>query len=223
MKLNISNISTYFIIMLISGCVEPPDYDDGLLENIPAIVNDDDYFSLSLYAENHTQNYNWNLDFSSTNEDTLFTSLIIKDYLGSIADSSTLILYNSNEAEIFNILLNKQVTKETVKNLASELNISQILSKILVARGINTFKSAQEFFRPHSNQFHDGFLMKGMEQAVSRIKKAVEKNENILESQKISKYRAGVVFFLHVDLAPKLKIRIFFFENENVAFVINLF
>ena len=114
------NISTYFIIMLISGCVEPPDYDDGLLENIPAIVNDDDYFSLSLYAENHTQNYNWNLDFSSTSEDTLFTSLIIKDYLGSTADSSTLILYNSNEAEIFNILLNGETTS------ISEISIEYI-------------------------------------------------------------------------------------------------
>ena len=120
MKLNISNISTYFIIMLISGCVEPPDYDDGLLENIPAIVNDDDYFSLSLYAENHTQNYNWNLDFSSNSEDTLFTSLIIKDYLGSTADSSTLILYNSNEAEVFNILLNGETTS------ISEISIEYI-------------------------------------------------------------------------------------------------
>jgi hypothetical protein len=106
--------------MLISGCIEPPDYDDGLLENIPAIVNDDDYFSLSLYAENHTQNYNWNLDFSSTSEDTLFTSLIIKDYLGSTADSSTLILYNSNEAEIFNILLNGETTS------ISEISIEYI-------------------------------------------------------------------------------------------------
>ena len=106
--------------MLISGCVEPPDYDDGLLENIPAIVNDDDYFSLSLYAENHTQNYNWNLDFSSTSEDTLFTSLIIKDYLGSTGDSSTLILYNSNEAEIFNILLNGETTS------ISEISIEYI-------------------------------------------------------------------------------------------------
>ena len=120
MKWNISNISTYFIIMLLSGCVEPPDYDDGLLENIPAIVNDDDYFSLSLYAENHTQNYNWNLDFSSTSEDTLFTSLIIKNYLGSTADSSTLILYNSNEAEIFNILLNGKTTS------ISEISIEYI-------------------------------------------------------------------------------------------------
>ena len=108
--------------MLISGCVEPPDYDDGLLENIPAIVNDDDYFSLSLYAENHTQNYNWNLDFSSTSEDTLFTSLIIKDYLGSTADSSSLILYNSNEAEIFNILLNGETTS------ISEISIEYIVN-----------------------------------------------------------------------------------------------
>ena len=28
-------------IILISGCVEPPDYDDGLLLNIPAIVTCD--------------------------------------------------------------------------------------------------------------------------------------------------------------------------------------
>ena len=106
--------------MLFSGCVEPPDYDDGLLENIPAIVNDDDYFSLSLFAENHTKNYNWNLDFNSTGEDTLFTSLIIKDYLGSTADSSSLILYNSNEAEIFNILLNGETTS------ISEISIDYI-------------------------------------------------------------------------------------------------
>ena len=120
MKLNIYNISTYFVIMLLCGCVEPPDYDDGLLENIPAIVNDDDYFSLSLFAENHTKNYNWNLDFTSTGEDTLFTSLIIKDYLGSTADSSSLILYNSNEAEIFNILLNGETTS------ISEISIEYI-------------------------------------------------------------------------------------------------
>ena len=32
-----------------------------------------------------------------------------------------------------NIWIEREVDKETVKNLASELNISQILSKILVA------------------------------------------------------------------------------------------
>ena len=90
--------------------MEPPDYDDGLLVNIPAIINEDDYFSLSLNADVYTQNQNWELDFTSTGEDTLYTSLVIKDFSSSISDSSFLILYNSNNAEIFNIHINGETT-----------------------------------------------------------------------------------------------------------------
>ncbi len=90
--------------------MEPPDYDDGLLVNIPAIINEDDYFSLSLNADLYTQNQNWELDFTSTGEDTLYTSLVIKDFSSSISDSSFLILYNSNNAEIFNIHINGETT-----------------------------------------------------------------------------------------------------------------
>ena len=90
--------------------MEPPDYDDGLLVNIPAITNEDDYFSLSLNADLYTQNHNWELDFTSTGEDTLYTSLVIKEFSSSISDSSFLILYNSNNAEIFNIHINGETT-----------------------------------------------------------------------------------------------------------------
>ena len=90
--------------------MEPPDYDDGLLVNIPAIINEDDYFSLSLNADLYTQNQNWELDFTSTGEDTLYTYLVIKDFSSSINDSSFLILYNSNNAEIFNIHINGETT-----------------------------------------------------------------------------------------------------------------
>lgn len=90
--------------------MEPPDYDDGLLVNIPAIINEDDYFSLSLNADLYTQNHNWELDFTSTGEDTLYTSLVIKEFSSSISDSSFLILYNSNNAEIFNIHINGETT-----------------------------------------------------------------------------------------------------------------
>ena len=90
--------------------MEPPDYDDGLLVNIPAIINEDDYFSLSLNADLYTQNQNWELDFTSSGEDTLYTSLVIKDFSSSISDSSFLILYNSNNAEIFNIHINGETT-----------------------------------------------------------------------------------------------------------------
>ena len=103
-------IKILFLLIIIICCVEPPDYDDGLLVNIPAIINEDDYFSLSLNADLYTQNQNWELDFTSTGEDTLYTSLVIKDFSSSINDSSFLILYNSNNAEIFNIHINGETT-----------------------------------------------------------------------------------------------------------------
>ena len=98
------------LLIIIICCVEPPDYDDGLLVNIPAIINEDDYFSLSLNADLHTQNHVWELDFTSTDQDTLYTSLVIKDFSSSVSDSSFLILYNFNNAEIFNIHINGETT-----------------------------------------------------------------------------------------------------------------
>ena len=120
--------------------MEPPDYDDGLLVNIPAIINEDDYFSLSLNADLYTQNQNWELDFTSTVEDTLYTSLVIKDFSSSISDSSFLILYNSNNAEIFNIHINGETTS------ISEIAIEYIgnPSKIeLVSKKLNCLLDLQ--------------------------------------------------------------------------------
>ena len=91
-------------------CVEPPEYDDGLLVNIPAIVNENDFFSLSLNAEDYTKSKSWDLAFNGVNTDTLYTSLIIKDYSGSINDSTSLRLYNSNNANIFDVLINSEIT-----------------------------------------------------------------------------------------------------------------
>ena len=120
--------------------MEPPDYDDGLLVNIPAIINEGDYFSLSLNADFYTQNHNWELDFTSTGEDTLYTSLVIKEFSSSISDSSFLILYNSNNAEIFNIHINGETTS------ISEIAIEYIgnPSKIeLVSKKLNCLLDLQ--------------------------------------------------------------------------------
>ena len=105
-------------IILIFGCVEPPDYDDGLLLNIPAIVNEADYFSLSLNAEDLTENYIWELEFESENEDTLFTTLVVKDFSSISSDSTFIKLYNSNNAEIFHIYINGQTT--SISDIAIE-------------------------------------------------------------------------------------------------------
>ena len=76
-------------------------------------------------------------------------------------------------------LVNK-VDDATSKKLALDLKISIELSKILVSRGITDFKSAEYYFRPREQHFHNAFLMKGMDISVLRLKSAIEENQNIL-------------------------------------------
>ena len=67
-----------------------------------------------------------------------------------------------------------------VKSLSKELNISTVLSNLLVQRGVKTFEEAKAFFRPNLTQLHDPFMMKDMDKAISRIENAINKNEKIL-------------------------------------------
>ena len=69
---------------------------------------------------------------------------------------------------------------ETVNLLSEELNIDKILAQMLVARGVKTFEQAKLFFRPSLDDLHDPFLMNGMEEAVSRIQRAIKNQEHIL-------------------------------------------
>jgi single-stranded-DNA-specific exonuclease len=67
-----------------------------------------------------------------------------------------------------------------VSEFGKALNINSHLASILLQRGISDFESAKKFFRPSLDQLHDPFLMKDMEHAVSRLKKAIDNNEKIL-------------------------------------------
>ena len=111
-------IITLSIYAMLYCCVEPPEYDDGLLTNIPAIVNESDYFSFSINAEDYSKSHSWDLFFNAGNMDTLYTSLVIKDYTVSLSDSTYIKLYNSNNATIFDILINQEAT--TIDDIAVE-------------------------------------------------------------------------------------------------------
>lgn len=74
----------------------------------------------------------------------------------------------------------EQGAKEISESLARELNIDECLAKILAQRGISNFEEARYFFRPTLNQLHDPFLMKDMEQAVTRITAALQNGERIM-------------------------------------------
>ena len=69
---------------------------------------------------------------------------------------------------------------DTVARLSAEVGIDSVLSTLLVQRGIRTFEQARAFFRPNLASLHDPFLMKDMDKAVERLKKAVDGKEKIL-------------------------------------------
>ena len=69
---------------------------------------------------------------------------------------------------------------EAVARLSAELGIDSVLATLLVQRGIRTFEQARAFFRPSLESLHDPFLMKDMDKAVARLRKAVEGKEKIL-------------------------------------------
>ena len=74
----------------------------------------------------------------------------------------------------------KEADEGKVLTLAGALKIHPLISRILVARGIENFEEAKTYFRPDISQLHDPWLMKDMNLAVNRIILAIEKKEKIL-------------------------------------------
>jgi len=91
----------FIILVLISSCVAPPDYTDGLLENIPAIVNEADYFSLSILGDDYTDEKEWELELTTVDNDVILSTLVIKDLSINSSDSSYLYLMMESGDTIF--------------------------------------------------------------------------------------------------------------------------
>lgn len=77
-------------------------------------------------------------------------------------------------------LVKEDGDSEKVEKLSLELNVDEKIANLLVQRGVETFEEARIFFRPELKDLHDPFLMKDMDKAVSRLKKAIEDKEKIL-------------------------------------------
>ena len=80
------------ICLALASCVGPPNYTDGLIENVPAIINENDYFSLSLLGDKYSEETKWDLSLSTTDLDKILTTLIVKDLSIGASDSSYLFL-----------------------------------------------------------------------------------------------------------------------------------
>jgi len=64
--------------------------------------------------------------------------------------------------------------------LAKELNISPILSQLLINRGIRELTSARKFLKSDFKDLRDPYSFKDMEKAIDRILKAINNEERIL-------------------------------------------
>jgi single-stranded-DNA-specific exonuclease len=67
-----------------------------------------------------------------------------------------------------------------VSQLQKELQVDELIAKLLVQRGITNYQEAKTFFRPQLSDLHDPFLMKDMDKAVIRIQNAIQNQENIM-------------------------------------------
>lgn len=74
----------------------------------------------------------------------------------------------------------KEIDEASVERLKAELSIRDITARLLVGRGLADVDEARRFLYIESMPYHDPFLMKDMDVAVSRIRKAIEDEETIL-------------------------------------------
>ena len=132
---SLSILSLFFIL----GCVGPPEYSDGLIENTPAVINETDYFSLSIFGDNYTEELEWNLLFNSNSAASLITTLITKDVNSFSTDSTSLLLIN----ELGDTLLNALIMNEIVFTSIDSLNLIGTPSKVVFKS--NTFSGRIEY------------------------------------------------------------------------------
>ena len=123
------NLSSLLIVFLffIQGCVGPPEYSDGLIENTPAVINETDYFSLSIFGDKYTEKLEWDLSFNSNSTASLLTTLVTKDVNNSSTDSTFLLLMN----ELGDTVLNAFIMNEIIFTSLDSLKFMGTPSKVV--------------------------------------------------------------------------------------------
>lgn len=72
-----------------------------------------------------------------------------------------------------------EVDSQLISNISEKFNISKILSKAIVNRGYTDDDSIAEYINTNKNQFHNPFLLKGMDEAVNLINSYVKDRKKI--------------------------------------------
>ena len=116
------------ICLGLASCVGPPNYTDGLIENVPAIINESDYFSLSLLGDKYTEETKWDLSLSTTDLDKILTTMIVKDLSIGVSDSSYLFLVD----EEGDTILSAGIFSELIFTSEDSISVIGIPEKIIL-------------------------------------------------------------------------------------------
>ena len=81
------------------GCVGPPEPDDGLIDNLPSIINTSNVFSFSLRGDKYDFNESYDLSFLLDSNSLLSTTLIIDEFSGS--DTTSIFVNNSSDSTLY--------------------------------------------------------------------------------------------------------------------------
>ncbi|MDK2798466.1 MAG: single-stranded-DNA-specific exonuclease [Clostridiales bacterium] len=71
------------------------------------------------------------------------------------------------------------INNNVVKKISKTFNISPLVATIIANRGIQKYEDIKMFLKNDITHLHDPFLMKDMNKAVARIKRAIENKERI--------------------------------------------
>ena len=75
---------------------------------------------------------------------------------------------------------NNDANTDNIKLVASQLNLNERLVEILFSRGLTDVDSINKYLNPDVKNLYDPYLMKGMSEAVDRIKSAIANNEKVV-------------------------------------------
>ena len=122
------NLLVISICLGLASCVGPPNYTDGLIENVPAIINESDYFSLSLLGDKYSEETKWDLSLSTTDLDKILTTMIVKDLSIGASDSSYLFLVD----EEGDTILSAGIFSELIFTSEDSISVIGIPEKIIL-------------------------------------------------------------------------------------------
>ncbi len=91
------------------SCVGPPDPDHGLVENLPAVINNSTAFSYSLRGDNHTLEESIDLSLKLSDGEFVASTLIVTDYKSK--DTTTVRLEDANGGKIYEYIVTGNATR----------------------------------------------------------------------------------------------------------------